>query len=54
MNRKERVNKLALEIYDHLNNLNGFDDWWESLDDNEQRDTIEEIEQLIEDAADYL
>ena len=54
MNREERVNKLALEILDHLNNLEGFDGWWELLDENEQMETLREIKELINDAADYL
>ena len=54
MSSKENINKLALEIVDYLNELIGFDDWWESLDSDEQIEITRIIGQHIEDAVDFL
>ena len=54
MSNKEAINKLALEIYDYLNELRGFDEWWEMFDEENQGEIINSMKQIIEDAADYL
>lgn len=50
----EAIKKLAQEIIDHLNDLEGFDDWWGGLGEGGQKDTTREIEGIIEDSVDYL
>lgn len=50
----EAIKKLAQEIIDHLNDLEGFDDWWEGIGEGGKTDTTREIEGIIEDSVDYL
>ena len=54
MSSKEAINKLALDIIAHLNDLEGFDTWWDALDKDAQMETIREIKEMIEDAKDYI
>ena len=54
MGREQNINKLALDIVNYLNELEGFGDWWDVVVSDEQMNIIKEIEQMIEDAADYI
>jgi hypothetical protein len=41
------VKKCAMEIIDRLCDRNGFDDWWFNLDDDIEKEIIQEIENII-------
>jgi hypothetical protein len=45
---KLEIKKCVLEIIDSLCNRNGFDDWWNNLDDNIEKEIISELESIIE------
>jgi hypothetical protein len=47
MNKLE-IKKCALEIIDSLCDRNGFDDWWNNLDDDIEEEITSELESIIE------
>lgn len=47
MQRKQAKDSV-LAILHHLNNLNGFDGWWESIDSDIQEEITEELTAIVE------
>jgi hypothetical protein len=45
---KLEIKKCVLEILDTLYERNGFDDWWDQLDDDIEKEIITELESIIE------
>jgi len=45
---KLEIKKCVLEILDTLYERNGFDDWWDQLDDDVENKITAELESIIE------
>jgi hypothetical protein len=45
---KLEIKKCVLEILDTLYERNGFDDWWDQLDDDVENEIHSELEFIIE------
>jgi hypothetical protein len=45
---KLEIKKCVLEILDTLYERNGFDDWWDQLDDDVENEITAELESIIE------
>jgi len=48
ISKKVEIKKCVGEIIDTLCNRNGFDDWWLNLDDDIEREIIEELLEIVE------
>ena len=48
LSKKVEIKKCVGEIIDTLCNRNGFDDWWLNLDDDIEREIIEELLEIVE------
>jgi hypothetical protein len=48
MERKLEIKKCVLEIIDLLCDRNGFDDWWDNLGDDIEKEITSELESIIE------
>ena len=44
---KRNIKKCVLEIIDYLGSINGFDNWWLQVEDNEEIEITKKLEDII-------